>query len=380
MLVFHFRAFQKFVAVLLVVLCSACTYKQGMHMDINMDPNFEKEQLKADVKPVFKYISLALLEEEKKQREQAINKDPLLLFGEPKPYLLGRGDFLNIVVWDHPELNAATISHTTSNGLWNEMSASSVQEYVIDPNGYITYPHVGEVKAEGLSVDELRKIIAQKLSKTIKNPYVTINIQSYRSKRIYVSGEVKSQGVFFIDDVPMTFMEAINRAGGILPSGDQTHIVLLRDNKNYRINLVEMREQSINPAKIMLQAGDEIKVYSNEDNKIYILGEVYEPRRLTMRNSRMTLNEALGEAGGVNPMAAEARQVYVVRNATGMQPVIYNLNAKTPIAFALAENFELKPKDVIFVDTTALADWDRATNLFIPSAVTIITSRKASGI
>ncbi len=56
----------------------------------------------------------------------------------------------------------------------------------------------------------------------------------------------------------------------------------------------------------MLRSGDIVRVEQREDNKIFVTGEVGKPTSLLMRNGRMTLNEALGDAGGVNPGTANA--------------------------------------------------------------------------
>jgi polysaccharide export outer membrane protein len=93
-----------------------------------------------------------------------------------------------------------------------------------------------------------------------------------------------------------------------------------------------------------------------------------------MVNGSMTLTQALGEAGGLNQLSASSRQVYVVRNADQPDPVIYNLDAQSPVALALAENFELNPRDVVFVDASGLARFSRLITLIIPTAQTTVSS------
>ena len=117
-----------------------------------------------------------------------------------------------------------------------------------------------------------------------------------------------------------------------------------------------------------------VRIVSREESKIFVLGEVMHPVTLLMRNGHYTLNEALGDAGGLNQLSAEGRQVYVVRNVSAAHPVVYNLDARSPVAMALAENFELKPKDVVYVDASKLANWSRVVNLIIPSAQSVIST------
>jgi len=60
----------------------------------------------------------------------------------------------------------------------------------------------------------------------------------------------------------------------------------------------------------------------------------------------------------------------VVRNATDKQPLVYHLDTHSPAGLTLAEEFELKPKDVVYVDASPLATWHRVVSLIFPSALT----------
>lgn len=127
----------------------------------------------------------------------------------------------------------------------------------------------------------------------------------------------------------------------------------------------------IDPSRIMLSNGDMLNVSSREESKVFVMGEVTKPTVLTMRNERLSLNKALGEAGGINPQTADARQVYVIRNANGVQPTIYHLDARSPVTLALADNFELKAKDVVYVDAASMVRLNRVISLILPTAQTI---------
>jgi polysaccharide biosynthesis/export protein len=87
-----------------------------------------------------------------------------------------------------------------------------------------------------------------------------------------------------------------------------------------------------------------------------------------MYNGRLTLNEALGESGGVNPLSGDGSQIYVVRK-NGTDQVVYQLDGRAPGALAMAEGFELAPKDVVYVAATPLANWHRSISLLLPGAL-----------
>jgi polysaccharide export outer membrane protein len=240
--------------------------------------------------------------------------------------------------------------------------------FVVDHQGVIQFPFLSELKLAGLTAEEARVLLTNKLAAYINKPVVTLRVQSFRSKRIYIDGDVKMPGLQAINDIPMTLMEALNRAGGMLPTADQSHIVLSREAVNYNINLPALFQKGLNPAGIILKDGDALRVSSRDETKVFISGEVLTPRALPMRNGRLSLNEALGESGGVNPQTGDARQIYVIRKSSNTSQV-YLLDARTPGALALAEEFELRPKDIVFVAATPLTNWHRTISQILPGAL-----------
>jgi len=63
--------------------------------------------------------------------------------------------------------------------------------------------------------------------------------------------------------------------------------------------------------------------------------------------------------------------------ATPTTPEIYHLDANSPTAYALAEGFELKSRDVVFVDPASLVLWNRVISLILPSAAVVNTTSSA---
>jgi polysaccharide export outer membrane protein len=242
--------------------------------------------------------------------------------------------------------------------------------YTVSSEGKIQFPYAGDFKVEGLTELQARDLLIQRLSSYIKKPEVTLRVMSFRSKRVYLDGEVKLPGIVQIDDIPLSLPEAINRAGGFTALGDQSRIKITRQGKNYLVDMTRLIADGIDPSHIMLSNGDLLRVSSLEESKVFVIGEVVKPISLTLRHGRLSLNEAIGEAGGVNPETANANQIYVIRNASAAQPIIYHLEAHSPVTFALAESFELRAKDVVYVDTASLVRYNRIISLILPTAQT----------
>ena len=314
-------------------------------------------------------ITPQLIASEQQQREAVVRQDlSSLVVNNPPPYTIGRGDILSIVVWDHPELGGTVVTPAAGAAELGPNGAPP-NGFVVDNEGRVQFPFAGNLKLAGLTEDQARDLLANKLAKYIASPNVTLRVQAFRSKRVYIDGEVRSPGLQAINDIPMTLTEALNRAGGMLPSADQSRLQLERGAARYRIDLRDLVQKGINPGTVMLANGDIVRVFSRDESKVFVTGEVVTPRALTMHNGRLSLNEALGESGGVSPLSGDSRQVYVVRKA-GADVRVYQLDARVTGALAMAEGFELAPKDVVFVAASPLANWNRSLSLLLPGALT----------
>jgi polysaccharide export outer membrane protein len=324
---------------------------------------------KEEPAPPTEMINEKLIAAERQQHQEQSNQDfEKLLVPNPPPYAIGSGDVLSIVVWDHPELAGNAMS---SGSLPPDPSGSnaSAPGFVVDHLGRIQFPLIGMVSVAGLTEEQARALLSTRLAKYLATPNVTLRVQAYRSKRVYVDGEVKAPGLQAINDIPMTLVEALNRSGGLLPSADQSRIVLERGQQRYRLNLRDLVQKGINPGLVMLAPGDVVRVHSRDESKVFVSGEVLTPKALTMHDGRLTLNEALGESGGISPLSGDARQVYVVRK-TADRTRVFQLDARLAGSLAMAESFELQPKDIVYVAASPLANWNRNLSLLIPGALT----------
>jgi polysaccharide biosynthesis/export protein len=286
-------------------------------------------------------------------------------------YKIGAGDVLSIVVWGHPDLVQVQVAPTAPPNLAGGDPTSSVQTpagYNVSGDGTIQFPFVGPIKLDGKTEDEARLLLIRELSKYVKSPQITVRVIAYRSGRVFMEGEVRTPGVVSLNDVPLTLPEALARVGGLTPAADRAAIYLQRGAKTTLINMHALALQGLNANQIMLSPGDLVRVSSRDESKVFVIGEVLKSSSQLLRNGRLNLNEALVEAGGINPNSADARQIYVIRAKADDKPEIFHLNASTPQAYALAEGFELKSRDVVFVDPAPLVRWNRIISLILPSA------------
>ncbi|AXK61445.1 polysaccharide biosynthesis/export family protein [Burkholderia sp. IDO3] len=354
------------LTVTLCIALSACAFAPGMRMSTAPDPTGDTA---ADGAPPFRMtrIDAGLIREldARAAHRWDIQSDRL---GAPAgPYRIGAGDVLQVTVWDHPELAAAQGAAPQG----TPRAADPVAGFVVDPRGNLSFPFAGNVQVAGLTADAAQARIAAALARVYRNPQVTLRVASFRSQQVYIDGEVRTPGAQPINDVPMTLYEALGRAGGLSQSADQSRMTLVRDGETYSLDLSRMFRQGTNPADVVLAAGDLLHVPARSDYGVYVMGEVNKPARaVPLRDGRLTLSDALSQAGSVNAGTADTAQMFVIRGSGTDQPQVFHLDARSPVSMVLANEFELQPKDIVYVDGNGLVRFSRVLSLLLPGVNT----------
>ncbi|MFM0300657.1 polysaccharide biosynthesis/export family protein [Paraburkholderia sediminicola] len=309
-------------------------------------------------------INVTLINKLRAQAAADDAKEDQSLFADSRPYTLGPGDVLQITVWDHPEIAAAAGAQPQSSSRPSDPALG----FVLDQSGNLQFPYVGTIHVAGLRTEQAKELLSNELGKTLRSPQVTLRVASYRSQQIYVDGEVHSPGVQPINDIQMSVYEAISRAGGFSANADQSRVTLVRNGHTYVINLTAMLTRGQNPSDLILKNKDVLRIVARTDNPVYVMGEVNKPASaIPMTNGKLSLSDALSQAGSLNTGSADAAQIYVIRNASASQPELYHLNAHSPVAMILANQFELQPSDVVYVDGNGLVRFSRVLSLLLPA-------------
>jgi polysaccharide export outer membrane protein len=103
--------------------------------------------------------------------------------------------------------------------------------YLVDQNGYIDYPIIGKLKLSGLTLRQVKELIADKLVAFLKEPIVDANIINFR---ITVSGEVGHEGYVFSHNQKISIIDAIAASGGIPITGRKDNILIVRETEGKR--------------------------------------------------------------------------------------------------------------------------------------------------
>ncbi len=290
-----------------------------------------------------------------------------LLSFKPESYRLGPFDIVQVVIWEHPELTSPLGSYRSDNATGQ----------LVGESGIMFYPYVGEINVNGKTIAELRTEIFQSLSKVLNNPQIDVRLLESQRHKVYVQGSVAKPGVVSLSDVPVTLLEAINDCGGANAQANISRVELVRDGKSYTINLLAAYAAGKGPGDILLKDGDAIRVPAASESKVYLLGEVRNQQALEFKNGKLSLSEVLAEGGGLLSESAKAENIYVIRAESADAIDIFHLNARSPLALVFGDKFSLLPGDIVYVDATGLARWNRVAKMLLPTAQLIYYGTQA---
>jgi polysaccharide export outer membrane protein len=284
---------------------------------------------------------------------------PALLAYQPQPYVIGAGDTLYITVWDHPELTspAGPQQQALANGR------------LVRSDGTLFYPYVGTLKVAGMTIEQLRVAISDKLAKYIEKPQVDVSVIGFDSQRVLLQGAFMKTGPQPITAVPLTLAQALGTAGINTLEANLSDLVLTRDGHDYHLNLDALESHKGLAQDIYLKPGDRLYLPYNDRQEAYVMGEVARPMAISFKTADLTLTQALGRAGGLNETTSKGKAVYVIRGVKDLEKApakVFQLDARSPAAFALADQFKVKPGDVVFVGPAGVTRWNRFLSQLLP--------------
>jgi len=157
-------------------------------------------------------------------------------------YLVQPGDSLTITVWKEQDLQG---------------------EFLVRPDGGLTFPLAGNLDAGGHTVEDIRAVLAARLAKYIPDPVVTVSVKTVTGSMIFVVGKVNRPGNFLLIR-PMDVMQALSLAGGATPFADVDGIRILRrageQQLVFRFRYDDVRRGRALAQNILLQSGDTVVV------------------------------------------------------------------------------------------------------------------------
>ncbi len=330
-------------------------------------------------------------------------------------YYIGNRDILSITVWDHPELTIPAGDSPATHDVGND--------------GRFYFPYAGKIQATGKTVEDVRKDLEKKLQVFIAKPQVSVRVASFRSQKAYVSGAVKKPTTLAITDTPLTIRDVISKSGGVIPRKYTGQASLQRGKQTISIDLNRMLKFNDNRQNFILHNGDRLHIVEideltewrkelkrsidkenilspirlkhtiqkekslarlkkdlerelkSEQAKIFVMGEVNKPGTIKYQvEDGMTLAEAINDAGSLKEETVNPKGIFVIRQESTSNPIptVYQLPIASVHSMLLAEQFTIRPRDIIYVTATPSIRWNRVLGLLLPSLTLLNTFNNLS--
>lgn len=165
-----------------------------------------------------------------------------LAIASEKGYLLQPGDVLEVSVWKEQELQ---------------------RDVLVRPDGEISFPLAGSINVREMTASDLNRVLAEKLSKFISDPVVTVGVKRLTGNRIYVTGKVNKPGDFLLSR-KVDVLQALSMAGGLTPFANGGKIQVLRREQDETQHSIAFSYDDVEDGdlsqNILLQPGDVILV------------------------------------------------------------------------------------------------------------------------
>lgn len=205
--------------------------------------------------------------------------------GYADDYRISPGDTLEVAVWEYEDLSRTVI---------------------VRPDGNISLPAVGELRAQGTTPDALSRQIADALARWVKNPRVSVIVKSFAQHQVFILGAVAKPGVY-PHQPGLTVAEAIALAGGFTSSADRNHLTVLRkqgaQDVKFPVRFTDNPSREDSAVRFVLQPGDNLIV---PEATLTITGAVARPGVYPIGSLR-NLEEVLATAGGTLTFADPSR-------------------------------------------------------------------------
>jgi polysaccharide export outer membrane protein len=280
----------------------------------------------------------------------------------PPTDMIGPGDILEITVY---EAGVSLFAPATAGASGTDLKAAQivsspgVQAQKLPPtrvndDGDIVIPYVGRLHVLGHTVAEVETMIRSGLRGLSQNPQVVVAQAQVITNSVIVSGEVVRPGRLVLQTNRETLSDVVALAGGYRGTARDLMLRVSRRGENVDIYMNDLDD---NPSlDVRAYPGDRLMLINNP-RTFSVLGAPGRVEQIPFSRSRVSLAEAVAQAGGAAPNAGNAAAIFVFRYATDPQgaetPLVYHINMMKPGAYFLAQRFAMRDKDVLYFGNAA---------------------------
>jgi len=305
--------------------------------------------------------------------------------------VVGKGDVLDVAIWEAPPAalfgmagGGAQLSEAPS----TTTRGTSLPEQMVDSDGQITLPFVGRVQADGRTPQEIARDITARLVGKAHQPQAIVRVTRNASANVTVVGDVVKSTRMPLTSRGERILDALAMAGGVKQPVSKMTLQITRGVKVASLPLdTVIRDPSQN---VRLQP-DDVMTVLYQPYSFTALGAVGRNEELPFEATGLTLVQALGRVSGLQDARANVQGVFIFRledpsalspenrvassiTPAGKVPVIYRINLKDPSTFFIAQSFQIRNKDLLYVSNAPMADIQKFLNVIFSTVLPAATT------
>jgi polysaccharide export outer membrane protein len=294
-------------------------------------------------------------------------------------YLVNPGDIIEVSIWEaSPAMLFGVAPAAAAFSASSGSKASTLPEQMVGAEGYINVPFAGRIKVSGKNLQKIETDIVNALQGKANYPQVIVRMTRNTTSNVTVVGEVTQSTLLPITPRGERLLDAIAAAGGVRQPVNKITLQLSRGQVVRDIALEKVIQDP--KQNIKLYPGDVVTAYY-QPLSFTALGATGKNDEINFEAQGVTLAQAIARVGGVQDARANASGVYVFRfesreavgaevtpkvaNSDGKLPIVYRLDMSDPTAFFVAQNFEIRNKDVLYVANASSVELQKFLNILI---------------
>jgi len=374
------------LSVLTAALLSLTACGSLNHWLPSSGPSFKDVNAATDKSNEANIIELIDINSEVTQRIQATDKKQLFseVFANQSAhaYVAKPGDVLEVSIWEaSPALlfsSGPSITALQGMSSGSASKSSTIPEQMINAEGVINIPFAGPLMVAGKTLTEIEKIIADAIKGKANYPQVMVRMTRNTTSNVTIVGEVGNSLLMPLTPKRERLLDAIASAGGVKQPINKITIQLSRDSQVQTIALEKVIQDP--KQNIYLAPGDVLTAFY-QPYSFTVLGATGKNDEINFEAQGISLTQALGRIGGLQDNRADAKGLFIFRfedpstlpkdkkpkvlTAEGKVPVVYRVDMNNPATFFVAQNFNIKHKDVIYVSNAPAAELQKFLNIVV---------------
>ncbi len=292
------------------------------------------------------------------------------VFGNVKPdvYKVKSGDSIELFIWESsPSLLFGSNSYDAED---NSVKNTALPIQLVEEDGNIKVPFVGEIKVAGKTVRQIEKDLCNSLKDKANNPQVIVNVSKRPSSQVTVIGDVNNSSTISLTPKGERILDALAQSSGVTQSYNKIMLSLTRGLKTSSLPLETVIE---NPEENIYLNPNDVLVATYQPWSFTALGPAGKNQEVKLEATGLTVIEALARIGGLNDYVANPDGVFIFRfedkniykdfasklNSSLVDssseenvdkiPVVYQLFMSEPRSLFDAQNFKIKNRDIVYL-------------------------------